>query len=308
GGGGAKPLNNQSLETKNPKNAKGLDSKSKLESKNPNKIQTTKIQDSKIQLESNLKDFAKLESNSPKLKDSKVSKTSKDSMKLESSPKLDSKTSQKSNSKSKSPKIQKVKNTCDSKQSKKPTKSKNSSKLKSFIRTIPISIALASALSSQAVAGWTGKGIAGCTNGDGQCITGNVTMSTFDEIQSSGSATNLTISSGVTINKTSSATGGALNKSLIYIGEQAGTITNHGTIILNYPRVISRTLLIANTLKALNNTGYITGSNIVVTFEKSGKLGTLTNSGTIESSNANRGTFEIANSNQIGGITLTGNG
>ena len=43
GGGGAKPLNNQSLETKNPKNAKGLDSKSKLESKNPNKIQTTKI-------------------------------------------------------------------------------------------------------------------------------------------------------------------------------------------------------------------------------------------------------------------------
>ncbi|WP_179853973.1 beta strand repeat-containing protein, partial [Helicobacter pullorum] len=47
---------------------------------------------------------------------------------------------------------------------------------------------------------------------------------------------------------------------------------------------------------------------IVVTFEKSGKLGTLTNSGTIESSNANRGTFEIANSNQIGGITLTGNG
>ncbi|WP_218837224.1 hypothetical protein, partial [Helicobacter pullorum] len=262
-----------------------MDSKSKtneaLESKNPNKIQTTKIQDSK---------------------------TSKDLMKLESSPKLDSKTSQKSNSKSKSPKIQRAKNTCDSKQSKKSTKSKNSSKIKSFIRTIPISIALASALSSQAVAGWTGKGIAGCTNGDGQCITGNVTMSTFEEIQSSGSATNLTISSGVTINKTSSVTGGALNKSLIYIGEQAGTITNHGTIILNYPRVISRTLVIANTLKALNNTGYITGSNIVVTFEKSGKLGTLTNSGTIESSNANRGTFEIANSNQIGGITLTGNG
>ena len=96
GGGGQKPLNNQSLETKNPKNTKSLDTNSKtnkaLESKNPNKIQTTKIQDSKIQLESNPKDFAKLESNSPKLKDSKVSKTSKDSMKLESSPKLDIKT------------------------------------------------------------------------------------------------------------------------------------------------------------------------------------------------------------------------
>ena len=47
GGGGQKPLNNQSLETKNPKNAKGLDSKSKLESKNPNKIQTAKIKDFK---------------------------------------------------------------------------------------------------------------------------------------------------------------------------------------------------------------------------------------------------------------------
>ena len=59
GGGGQKALNNQSLGTKeNPKSSKSLDSKSK----NPNKIQTTKIQDSKIQLESNPKDLAKLES------------------------------------------------------------------------------------------------------------------------------------------------------------------------------------------------------------------------------------------------------
>ena len=72
-------------------------------------------------------------------------------MKLESSPKLDSKTCQKSNSKSKSHKIQKAKNTCDSKQSK---KSKTSSKIKSFTRTMPISIALASALASNAVANW----------------------------------------------------------------------------------------------------------------------------------------------------------
>ncbi|WP_279145405.1 beta strand repeat-containing protein, partial [Helicobacter pullorum] len=108
----------------------GLDSKSKLESKNPNKIQTIKIQSPKAS-----KDLVNLES-------SKV---------LESNLKLDSKTRQKSNkeSESKPPKIQRVKNTYDSTNSQ---KSKESSKAKSFIRTIPVSIALASALSSHAVA------------------------------------------------------------------------------------------------------------------------------------------------------------
>ena len=116
GGGGQKPLNSQSLE--NPKNAKGLDSKSKLESKNPNKIQTAKIQDSKIQLESDPKDFAKLESQ-------KISK-----IELESK------------------KIQRAKSTLDST----TKKAKESGKTKSFVRIIPTSIALASALSSNMAA------------------------------------------------------------------------------------------------------------------------------------------------------------
>ncbi|WP_179858666.1 beta strand repeat-containing protein, partial [Helicobacter pullorum] len=119
---GQKPLNNQSLETKNPKNTKSLDSNSKinktLESKNPNKIQTTKIQDSKIQLESNPKDFAKLESQ-------KISK-----IELESK------------------KIQRAKSTLDFT----TKKAKESSKTKSFVRIIPTSIALASALSSNVAA------------------------------------------------------------------------------------------------------------------------------------------------------------
>ncbi|WP_179854166.1 beta strand repeat-containing protein, partial [Helicobacter pullorum] len=257
GGGGQKPLNNQSLETKNPKNAKGLDSKSKSESKNPNKIQTTKIQDSKTQLESNPKDLAKLESNSPKLKDSKVSKTSKDSMKLESSPKLDSKTSQKSNSKSKSPKIQKAKSTCNSKQSKKPAKSKNSSKLKSFIRTIPISIALASALSSQAVADWNNDGGA-CRNGYNCTISGNLQLGNaqgYIQITASGSTGTLSINQGVHVQK---------------VWEQGLTGTQNGVFEIKGPT------------QGITNNGTVTsvGSwrNIVVL--SGGSLGSIVNSST----------------------------
>ncbi|WP_196332223.1 hypothetical protein, partial [Helicobacter pullorum] len=91
GGGGQKALNNQSLETKNLKNTKSLDSNSKinktLESKNPNKIQTAKIQSPKAS-----KDLANPQS--PKV--------------LESNLKLDSKNTRESK------KIQRVKNTYDS--------------------------------------------------------------------------------------------------------------------------------------------------------------------------------------------------
>ncbi|WP_207204122.1 hypothetical protein, partial [Helicobacter pullorum] len=246
--------------------------------------------------------------NSSKLKDSKVSKTSKDSMKLESSPKLDSKTCQKSNSKSKSPKIQRAK-TCDSK---KLTNSQKS-KIKSFIRTIPISIALASALSSQAVAGWQLTGGSGsiiqCSNGDGQCITNNIIMSAGNQINSSGSASNLTIDSGVMIDKDHTQNGNMQN-ALFYISTQAGTITNNGIIDLYFPRVISGTFRIENSgsLAALNNTGSIKGSNIVFYIRAGGQIGTIINSGTINGSNANRGIFEIEGNSQIGGITLTGNG
>ncbi|WP_278824482.1 beta strand repeat-containing protein, partial [Helicobacter pullorum] len=104
-----------------------MDSKSKLQSKNPNKIQTAKIQSPKVS-----KDLVNPQS--PKV--------------VESNLKLDSKTRQKSNkeSESKQPKIQRVKNTYDSTNSQ---KSKESSKVKSLIRTIPVSITLAMALSSQ---------------------------------------------------------------------------------------------------------------------------------------------------------------
>ncbi|WP_196332233.1 hypothetical protein, partial [Helicobacter pullorum] len=96
GGGGQKPLNSQSLETKNPKNTKNLESKSKtnkaLEYQNPNKIQTTKIQSPKA-----FKDLVNPQS--PKV--------------LESNPKLDSKNTKESK------KIQRVKNTYDSTNSQK---------------------------------------------------------------------------------------------------------------------------------------------------------------------------------------------
>ncbi|WP_179854447.1 beta strand repeat-containing protein, partial [Helicobacter pullorum] len=256
-----KPLNNQSLETKNPKNAKGLDSKSKLESKNPNKIQTAKIQDSKAS-----KDSIKLESNSPKLKDSKVSKTSKDSMKLESSPKLDSKTSQKSNKESESKQAKKIQRakTCDSK---KPTKSKNSSKLKSFIRTIPISIALASALSSQAVADWSTDGGA-CSSGDFNCTISkdlNLTSTRGNiQIVATGNVGTLTIDSGYNVAK-----------------------------VLNSPFGDNGIFSIQGTAEGLTNNGTITaiGSwrNIVVGAENktSASIGNIVNNGTMVSINTN---------------------
>ena len=92
GGGGQKPLNSQSLETKNPKNAKGLDSKSKTNKA----LESQKI--SKIELESK--------------------------------------------------KIQRAKSTLDST----TKKAKESNKTKSFVRIIPTSIALASALASNVAA------------------------------------------------------------------------------------------------------------------------------------------------------------
>ncbi|WP_179854427.1 beta strand repeat-containing protein, partial [Helicobacter pullorum] len=268
------PLNNQSLETKNPKNAKGLDSKSKLESKNPNKIQTAKIQDSKAS-----KDSIKLESNSPKLKDSKVSKTSKDSMKLESSPKLDSKTCQKSNSKSKSPKIQKAK-TCDSKQSK---KSKNSSKIKSFIRTIPISIALASALSSQAVANWNNDGRA-CGNGYNCTISSNIQLSNaqgYIQIIASGNTGTLSINQGVHVEKTwDQGLTGTQNGVFEIQGATQG-FTNNGTVtsIGSWRNIV---VLSGGSLGSIVNSStgtLISRSNSVLLLF--GRVGSIENAGTI---------------------------
>ncbi|WP_158654118.1 beta strand repeat-containing protein, partial [Helicobacter pullorum] len=251
-----------------------------------NKIQTTKIQDSKIQLESNLKDLAKLESNSPKLKDSKVSKTSKDSMKLESSPKLDSKTSQKSNSKSKSPKIQKVKNTCDSK---KPTKSKNSSKLKSFIRTIPISIALASALSSQAVADWNNDGKA-CGNGYDCTISSNIQLSNGSgniQIIASGNTGTLSINQGVHVQQTLSGGLTGTQNGVFEIKGPTQGFTNNGTItaIGSWRNIV---------------VGGTNPSDVIITPSNT-TIGSIVNNGKIVSENANILLFH-----EIGSIVNTG--
>ncbi|WP_179854225.1 beta strand repeat-containing protein, partial [Helicobacter pullorum] len=164
---GQKPLNNQSLETKNPKNTKSLDSKSKtnktLESQNPNKIQTTKIQDSKIQLESNPKDFAKLESQ-------KISK-----IELESK------------------KIQRAKSTLDFT----TKKAKESSKTKSFVRIIPTSIALASALASNMAAAPSDL-----PSGENQPLNGFILEEASGinpKVTVSGTISNGTITSGTAI-------------------------------------------------------------------------------------------------------------
>ncbi|WP_158653943.1 hypothetical protein, partial [Helicobacter pullorum] len=305
-------LNNQSLE--NPKNAKGLDSKSKLESKNPNKIQTAKIQDSKIQLESNPKDLAKLESNSPKLKDSKISKTSKDSMKLESSPKLDSKTRQKSNkeSESKQPKkFQRAKSTCDSKQSKESTNSKNSSKLKSFIRTIPISIALASALSSQAVAEWYHVHKPGnqetktiINNGT---INQNLNLTTFYYISLKGTTdtTNLTINYDLTGG--GDAAGGPQNGliTLDSANEVGGTITNNANFSVGGSS--KRALVVNNRaiLKSFVNNASLkhTGSNSLIYVRAGGTIQNITNNGEMSVAGANQGWKSVIRLEDSGNLT-----
>ena len=147
-------------------------------------------------------------------------------MKLESSPKLDSKTRQKSNkeSESKKPKkIQKAK-TCDSKES---TKSKNSSKLKSFIRTIPISIALASALSSQAVAGWS---VTGGSVNSGGTITSNISLGdTIIHAAANGAYTDIVIGSNVTLTRQSHPVND--NNIIRVANADGGKITNLGTLI-----------------------------------------------------------------------------
>ena len=257
-----------------------------LESQNPNKIQTAKIQDSKIQLESNPKDLAKLESNSPKLKDSKVSKTSKDSMKLESSPKLDSKSLQKSNKESETKqakKIQRAKNTCDSKQSKKPTKSKNSSKLKSFIRTIPISIALASALSSQAVANWNNDGGA-CQNGYNCTISSSIQLGNSSrniQITATGNTGTLSINQGVHVQKVwEQGLTGTQNGVFEIQGATQG-FTNNGTVtsVGSWRNIV---VLSGGSLGSIVNSStgtLISRSNSALLLF--GKVGSIENAGTI---------------------------
>ncbi|KPH50133.1 hypothetical protein HPU229336_04340, partial [Helicobacter pullorum] len=238
--------NNQSLETKNPKNAKGLDSNSKtnkaLESKNPNKIQTAKIQ--------------------------------------------------------------RVKNTSNSITIQNPTnsqKSKESSKVKTLIRTIPVSIALASALSSHAVADWevNNKNLQGggiVNNGELGSSGKDVVVSYSGTINlpgkwadhiylATGQAGNLTIESSLTLLTY------YINKAIIRIGTserdtgQVGTILNQGTIRHSNSGGIKPMLEVVNnsTYDSIINEGIISSTGhqtLSIWANTQGKL--IKNSGTIE--------------------------
>uniref|UniRef100_UPI00242C9EBD beta strand repeat-containing protein n=1 Tax=Helicobacter pullorum TaxID=35818 RepID=UPI00242C9EBD len=224
-------------------------------------------------------------------------------MKLESSPKLDSKTSQKSNkeSESKQPKkIQRAK-TCDSK---KPAKSKNSSKLKSFIRTIPISIALASALSSQAVAGWSVIGGGNVSNVG--TITSNITLGdTIIEATANGSYTDIVIGSNVTLTRNDFT---ASDNNIIRVVEaDGGKVTNLGTLI-TYSR--KRVLhMQGRHMEAFINQGTINNQYWTFYMKSGSSLGSLINEGgTIINSNTGGDgvMIRLENASSIGQITIDG--
>ncbi|KAB0574038.1 hypothetical protein F7P74_08365, partial [Helicobacter pullorum NCTC 12824] len=284
GGGGQKPLNNQSLETK--------------------EILKSKIQDSKIQLESNspkLKDSdSKLESKNPnKIQSPKASKNlvNPQSLKvLESNLKLDSKTRQ---------------------------KSKESSKVKSLIRTIPVSIALASALSSHAVADWQiGQGtnidlkqLGTIQNGGIIVDNVNVKFSTSQAVNERsflyGVAANQT-GNDLTINNNSSIEFYALNGPMIKIDGNAtvGIITNGGILIrerfgglTNYK--VAFDLGNSATTEAFINNGriYWEGANVISLWSNS-HIGIIKNTGTIQTEGAAIATPEP--NVTIGSIELEG--
>ncbi|WP_196332205.1 hypothetical protein, partial [Helicobacter pullorum] len=308
GGGGQKPLNNQSLETK--------------------EILKSKIQDSKIQLESNspkLKDSnSKLESKNPnKIQSPKVSKdlVNPQSQKvLESNPKLDSKNTRESK------KIQRVKNTYDSitiQNSTNSQKSKESSKVKSLIRTIPVSIALASALSSHAVADWQiGQGtnidlkqLGTIQNGGIIVDNVNVKFSTSQAVNERsflyGVAANQT-GNDLTINNNSSIEFYALNGPMIKIDGNAtvGIITNGGILIrerfgsLNNYKVAFDLGNSATTEAFINNGRiYWEGANVISLWSNS-HIGIIKNTGTIQTEGAAIATPE--SNVTIGSIELEG--
>ena len=232
-------------------------------------------------------------------------------MKLESSPKLDSKTSQKSNKESESKqtkKIQKVKNTCDSKQSK---NSKNSSKLKSFIRTIPISIALASALSSQAVADWFV--VHQPTNTPNKTLINNGTisqslnLSAFHFIFFEGSTTNLTIDNNVSGTSTGGPSGRYQN-GLIAVngsGVVGGTITNNAN--LSVDGASRRGLVVDNRAilqSFVNNSVFEhTGSNSLIYVRGGGTIQNITNNGEMSIAGADIGWKSVIRLEDAGNLT-----
>ncbi|WP_238320792.1 hypothetical protein, partial [Helicobacter pullorum] len=105
-----------------------------------------------------------------------------------------------------------------------------SSKLKSFIRTIPISIALASALSSQAVANWNNDAGA-CGNGYDCTISRDVIFDssrTAIQITATGSTGTLSITQGAHVQRT--VADGYSDNGMFSIQGNAISLTNDGTI------------------------------------------------------------------------------
>ncbi|WP_158654112.1 beta strand repeat-containing protein, partial [Helicobacter pullorum] len=250
---------------------------------------------------------------------------------LESNLKLDSTTCQKSNkeSESKLPKIQRVKNTCDSitiQNSTNSQKSKESSKVKSFIRTIPVSIALASALSSHAVADWKfGSPTSGSAIRDfsayGTLVNGNQDM-LVDNIKKSfrndGQLANFLygITGGnsggnLTINDNSSIEFYVLNGPMIKLEGRttAGTITNSGTLIREQLSGIGNYRVFFDlgtnaTAKAFINNGTIYWEEThAIALWSGSNIGTIRNTGTIQSGGA---VINSGNNATIGSIEFDG--
>ena len=240
---------------------------------------------------------------------------------VESNLKLDSKTRQKSNKEleTKLPKIQRVKNTYDSITIQNPTnsqKSKESSKVKTLIRTIPVSITLAMALSSQmAVADITAQagGEIQIPDNVGTIINAGTTIINDQIMQgtttsgSNGTIVNATIVNGTIVNGTSSVktTGvtASNNQGTIINGWNfrdgaAGTSVNGGIVIgsnFGGSKSMPISVLIGKAGDLLIDDGVVLTvggnnnavANGVVFVGQNAQAGTITNKGTITGGNKN---------------------
>ncbi|EEQ64538.1 hypothetical protein HPMG_01995, partial [Helicobacter pullorum MIT 98-5489] len=214
----------------------------------------------------------------------------------------------------------------DSKTLQEPCKIKELNKAKSLIRTIPISIALASALTSHAVAAWKfGSPTSGSSIRDfsayGTLVNGNQDM-LVDNIKKSfrndGQLANFLygITQGnsggnLTINDNSSIEFYVLNGPMIKLegSTTAGTITNSGTLIRERLSGIGNYRVFFDlgtntTAKAFINNGtiYWEGTHAIALWSGS-NIGTIRNTGTIQSEGA---VINSGNNATIGSIEFDG--
>ena len=219
---------------------------------------------------------------------------------LESNPKLDSKNTKESK------KIQRVKNTYDSTNSQ---KSKEFSKVKSLIRTIPISIALASALSSHAVAdirAEAGGVIKDTATGSiiNEGTINNQKMQNAAVSGNNGTIVNATIVNGTIVSGTSNTapSGGNVNAngnagSIIngwnFRDGGNGTLGNNGTVVVGQSfntKSMAMAVLIGKAGDLLVDTGVVIRggggnggvANGVILVGQNTQAGTITNKGTLK--------------------------